>query len=144
MKDKKVQIKKYNILAKLIEELYSKNPKYIDDYILPFKDKIKNIRMSPKFVFVIATNNAYEFFTISSKKFLEDKEVNLHCHLFIYYIKFKDKDRELDLLENNEDETMIAKMKKMEEEIIKLQLQMKQMQDYLSQRNSYLVITKEI
>ena len=81
--------------------------------------------MPPKFVFIIATNSAYEFFTKSSKKFLEDKEVNFNCYLLIYYIKFKLNDRELDLLENNEDEIMKTKVKKMEEDIIKFQLQMK-------------------
>ena len=125
MKNKKAQIKKYNVLAQLIEELYSKNPKYIDDYLFPFKDKIQNINMPPKFVFIIATNSAYEFFTKSSKKFLEDKEVNFNCYLLISYIKFKLNDRELDLLENNEDEIMKTKVKKMEEDIIKFQLQMK-------------------
>ena len=104
--------------------------------------------MIPKFVFIIVTNSIYDLFAISSKKFLEDREVNFHCHLFIYYIKFKLNDEGSDILENNEDELMETKMKKMEEDIIKLQLQMKQMQDKMKnfelQKNQYLVITKEI
>ena len=51
MNEKKVQIKKYNILSRLIEELYSINKNFLDDYLSPFKKNNKNIIKIPLFYF---------------------------------------------------------------------------------------------
>ena len=89
MNEKKVQIKKYNILSRLIEELYSINKNFLDDYLSPFKKNNKNIIKCPFFIFIITTNSAYNYFKISSKKFLEDSDSNYECKLFVYYVRFK-------------------------------------------------------
>ena len=56
MNEKKVQIKKYNILSRLIEELYSIYKNFLDDYLSPFKKNNKNIIKYPFFIFIITTN----------------------------------------------------------------------------------------
>ena len=77
MKNKNAQIKKYNVLAKLIEELYSKNPKYIDDYLFPFKDKIKNINMLLNLFLLLQLIVPMNFLQNPPKNFLKIKKLIL-------------------------------------------------------------------
>ena len=90
-------------MSRLIEELYSKNKNFLDDYLSPFKKNNKNIIKCPFFIFIITTNSAYYYFKISSKKFLEDSDSNYECKLFVYYVRFKLNGEVNNINENNED-----------------------------------------
>ena len=123
MNEKKNQIKKYNILASLIEELYSKNEKYLHIYLSPFKKKNQSIISCPYFVFIITTNSAYKFFMTSAKKFLEDEKINYDYNLFIFYAKFKLNEINI-LKKNNED---------LEEKVKNLELKIKSLEDKIEE-----------
>ena len=64
------------------------------------KDEIDMIY--PNFVFIITTNNAYDFFKKSSKRFLEDKEIDSNLNLYIFYFKFNLVDNDFEIFKNNE------------------------------------------
>ena len=117
MNEKKNQIKKYNILAHLIEELYLKNEDYLNIYLSPFKKKNQTIITCPYFVFIITTNSAYDFFMTSAKKFMEDKKINYDYNLYIFYVKFKLNEIS-DLQKNNEDlEQKVKDLQKKNEDL---------------------------
>ena len=122
MNEKKVQIKKYNILSRFIEELYSKNKNFLDDYLSPFKKKNKNIIKFPFFIFIITTNSDYNYFKISSKKFLEDSDSNYECKLFVYYVRFKLNGEVNNINDNNEDlKFLLAEIKELKGRVKKLE-----------------------
>ena len=146
MNEKKNQIKKYYILSELIEKLYSKNKNYLEIYLTPLKQKIGNIELScPYFAFIITINNAYNYFKIASKKFLEDKD-NINCNLYIYYIKFKLNDNKIDVCENNDDDedTIRQKFEKMEKEIADMKERILKLENYQLEKTSKIQITKEV
>lgn len=116
---KNFQIKKYSILSQLIGELYKKKPEYIKDYLYPFNTKDDKDINYPNFVFIITTNNAYEFFLKSSKRFLEDNELYSNLNLYIFYIKFNLMDKEYELIKNNETIEINKLREELKEEIIK-------------------------
>ena len=107
-------------MSRLIEELYSKNKNFLDDYLSPFKKNNKNIIKCPFFIFIITTNSAYNYFKISSKKFLEDSDSNYECKLFVYYVRFK-LNGEVNNIDNNEDlKSLLAEIKELKERVKKL------------------------
>ena len=119
MEEKKFQIKKYSILSQLIGELYKNKPEYIKDYLYPFNTKGDKDIIYPNFVFIITTNNAYDFFLKSSKRFLEDNELYSNLNLYIFYIKFNLMDRDYELIKNNESIEINKLREELKEEIIK-------------------------
>jgi len=119
MEKKIFQIKKNSILSQLIGELYKKKPEYIKDYLYPFNTKDDKDINYPNFVFIITTNNAYDFFLKSSKRFLEDNELYSNLNLYIFYIKFNLMDKDYELIKNNETIEINKLKEELKEEIIK-------------------------
>lgn len=126
MKAKKIQIRKYSIISRLLEELYEKNKNFLEEYLSPFKKNNQNILSSPYFIYIIATNSAYTYFKISSKKFIEDK-TDFNCNLFIFYIKFKLNSDITNILENNGDVNVLEKIEELQNKLNSVTMELKSM-----------------
>jgi hypothetical protein len=100
--EKANQIKKYNLLIELIENLNKKNPSYLTEYLSPFNKPNACVVSSPHFIIMLATNSSYDYFLESSRKFTEDKNFISDYTVYLCYIKFKLKDDTFGLTENNE------------------------------------------
>ena len=149
--EKKAQIKKYNLLKKLIKDLYKKNPNYIKDYLYPFNKQSENIVTCPDFIIIIATNSNYSIFTTTSKKFKEDEDLLSENEFYFCFIKFNLKEDSFKLIENNDNVEFSKELKSLQDQLVQqkkefedqLLQQKKEFEDKIVQLEDQLVHQKE-